>query len=86
MIGTKAEGKGKRTYETKASYTGDFKNDQANGRGVFTYPNGNVYTGEFKNDELHGKGTMVFYSENQDGLVLEGIWVEGTFSTSDLSE
>lgn len=63
-------GKGVFKFNSKADYTGYWKNNQMEGTGRLQTPSDGTYTGEFHNSKKDGNGTM----EWSDGAVYEGNW------------
>jgi hypothetical protein len=52
-------GEGSITFDTGASYTGSFLNNQFIGSGVYRWPNGSSYEGYWRSNQMHGEGTYV---------------------------
>merc|ERR1711988_1172635 len=70
----KEHGKGKKVYENKDVYQGDYVDGHMDGEGTYTwYPDGAIYVGEYKNSQMHGPG--VFTSKN--GKYREEVWENG---------
>lgn len=56
----------------KATYEGQFKNNQKNGYGTF-FTDDYRYEGFFKDDEFDGEGTVT----KKDGTKIVGFWEDG---------
>lgn len=55
----------------KATYEGQFENNQKSGFGKLITREGNTYEGQFKNDKKNGKGIFIY----ADGSILKANWV-----------
>ena len=70
-------GIGTLTEVNGTTYTGSFVSGLKSGHGVQKYRNGENYVGQFERNMYNGKGKLT----RNDGTVLDGMWVDGTFQT-----
>ena len=71
-------GQGTMTYPNGDRYVGHWENGKKHGIGSYSYANGSKCFGEYQNDLIHGKAKCTF----ADGEVLEGIWKDHKFLSS----
>ena len=63
-------------FKNKATYIGNFNNDQFHGSGIIIFNNGDVFEGNFQNNKIHGKGKYFW----ADGIS----FVEGDYENNEL--
>jgi group I intron endonuclease len=73
VIGGKAHGRGKLTWNNGDSYIGQFNMNARTGKGVFFWADGKNYEGEFAEGEITGKGRFLWHN----GDKLEGEFLKG---------
>lgn len=71
--GGRRSGKGKITYQSGASYEGNFVNNKYHGKGKYVWDDGDQYEGEWKEGERYGKGIFT----QADGTLEMGMFVDG---------
>lgn len=74
-------GAGEYIFGSGAIYRGNFRNNLFEGEGTYFFPNGSSYSGLWQNNKMHGVGTYT----NADGLVTEGVFVNGVFQSGERS-
>lgn len=69
-------GFGKKTFNEKDIYEGNFSVGLMSGKGTYTYANGNKYEGDFKSGYINGQGKLTF----ANGDVYEGTFFKNQIS------
>jgi len=68
-------GQGTLSWQSGASYAGDFKEGLFSGQGTYTWPDGDKYSGQFENNTANGLGVYYF----ADGRTYEGEFIDDDF-------
>ena len=76
LIGDLFEGKGRFSFLSGETYTGDWDDSYMEGTGITVFPGVGEYSGEMRDSKRNGKGTFKWYS----GDVYEGIWKDDEMS------